>query len=60
MHDHAGTVIGGSDERNAPHPPRSHNPRNAGNSSRISSNTTWGGTQSNPITITLPTAIHRV
>ena len=57
MHDHAGTVIGGSDERSGPHAPRAISPAIVGNSSRISSNTIFGGTQSRPTIITLRAAI---
>ena len=48
MHDHAGTVIGGSHDSSLPHAPRSMRPERTGSSSRMSSKTISGGTQSRP------------
>ena len=51
MHDHAGTVIGGSQDSRLPKHPRSISPRSTGRSSRMSSNTISGGAQSSPMII---------
>src|SRR6185437_6284978 len=51
MHDHAGTVMGGSHDSSLPHAPRSISPESTGSSLRMSSNTISGATQSSPTII---------
>src|SRR5881394_3781421 len=50
MTDHAGTVIGGSQERRTPNEPRSVSERIVGSSGSQRSKTNWGAAQSSPIT----------
>src|SRR5262249_37824014 len=50
MTDHAGTVIGGSQERRTPNDPRSVSERMVGSSCSQRSKTNWGAAQSSPIT----------
>src|SRR5439155_26227155 len=50
MTDHAGTVIGGSQERRTPNEPRSVSERMVGSSGSQRSKTNWGAAQSSPIT----------
>src|SRR5262245_45833154 len=52
MTDHAGTVIGGSQERSTPKEPRSVSERMVGSSGSQRSKTNWGAAQSSPITRT--------
>src|SRR5690242_12648375 len=52
MHDHAGTVIGGSHDSSGPHAPRSMRPESTGSSPRMSSKTISGAAQSRPTIIT--------
>src|SRR5215470_15106624 len=52
MTDHAGTVIGGSQERSTPNEPRSVSERMVGSSGSQRSKTNWGAAQSSPITST--------
>ena len=52
MHDQAGTVMGGSQDRSGPHAPRSISPESTGSSSRMSSKTISGGAQSSPTIMT--------
>ena len=52
MTDHAGTVIGGSQERRTPNEPRSVSERIVGSSGSQRSKTNCGAAQSSPITRT--------
>ena len=52
MHDHAGTVIGGSHDSSSPQTPRSIRPEMTGSSLRMSSNRIFGAAQSRPMIIT--------
>jgi len=52
MHDHAGTVIGGTIEVRRPETPRSISPERTGSRSRQRSSTSDGSAQSSPMIIT--------
>src|SRR3954463_10497422 len=52
MQDHAGTVIGGSQDSSSPQTPRSIRPEMTGSSLRMSSNRILGAAQSRPMIIT--------